>query len=118
MALISTITPSDNVFDVQVRGDGDISGFCLTFHMMMTLNSVDQCGLAPSANFVTSNDTVRDQGSDHWVDLWTQWTYCEPDVDQDFVYYLDLMFPHSFGGTRMLPPSLRSVASDAVSTTP
>lgn len=72
MALISTITLSDNVFDVQVGGDGDISGFCLTFCMTMTHNSVDQCGLAPSANFVSSNDTVRDQGSDHWVDLWTQ----------------------------------------------
>lgn len=39
----------------------------------------------------------------------TGWIYglsglnCEPDVDQDFVYYLDLMFPHSVGGTRMLP---------------
>lgn len=74
MALISTITPSDNVFDVQVGADGDVSGFCLTFRMTMALNSVDQCGLAPSASFVTSNDTVRDLGSDHWVDLWTQWT--------------------------------------------
>lgn len=52
-----------------------------------------QCEVAPSANFVNSSGTLGNQGNDHWVDLWTQWTYCKPDLDQDFVYYLGLISP-------------------------
>lgn len=60
--------------------------------------------MAPSANFVNSSDTFGGSGNDHWLDPGTQWSYCKPDLDQDFVYCLGFISPTLTGNTRMKYP--------------
>ena len=43
--------------------------------------------------YVHSNYTFRNQGNDHQVGKWTQWTHSETDLSGDFIYYLTPIYP-------------------------
>lgn len=73
-----------------------------------------------TAKYVDSNYTFRDWGNDYWKVSWTQ-DHCGLDLNQDTIYHLAPINPHSNsqGGT-CCPLSLWviSVNSDPVSSNP
>lgn len=47
----------------------------------------------PSPKYIQPNNFFWTWGDDRWIDPWTQWNYCELDLDQDYINPTDLHSP-------------------------
>ena len=48
---------------------------------------LNQLSYPGTPRYVHFNYTFVNGGSDHWVNLWTQWTHFEQNLGQDFIYH-------------------------------